>query len=126
MIRFKEGYGKRIEKIRGQFFEVDEMDRIFEVITKMAADSGVKINASRPVDRALEVPAAFSAKYAQLSYELVVEAGYHHLAEFINSAEASPKNFVIQELQIMKGEKTSNAQQATIVLTAFIKSQKTP
>ena len=121
MRRQKELFGERIKKIRGQFFEADQADKLIEVISTIAAESGVKINATRPATKALEVPAPFSQAYVSISYEFAVEGSYHNLGTFVDSLERYKKNFAVHELGITAGDNTSRTQQSILIITAFVK-----
>ena len=121
MTRQKELFGVRIKQIREQFFEAKESDQLIEIISTIASEAGVKISASRPASRNLELPSPFAEKYIALSYDLVMEGPYHNMGTFINKLERYPKHFAVHELEMAGGEKTSNTLQSTLVLTAFIK-----
>lgn len=123
MTRQKELFGARTKRIREQFFEVKETDKLIEIMSTLAAQTGLTISASRPASRTLELPPAFALMYLPVSYELVVEGSYHNLGTFINSLERYSKNFAVHDLQITTGEKNPNTQQCTMVLTAFMKRQ---
>ncbi|MBI4358768.1 MAG: type 4a pilus biogenesis protein PilO [Candidatus Omnitrophica bacterium] len=121
MTKQKELFGERIKQVREQFFEPEETNRFIEIVSTTAGDTGVKIKASRPATRILELPAPFSHAYAPVSYEFVVEGTYHNLGRFINGLELYPKNLALTSLEIMGGEEVPNVHRCTFVLAAFIK-----
>src|SRR3989338_3748612 len=57
MTKQKEMFGEQIKQVREQFFEIEEADRLIEIVSTIAANSGVRINASRPSVKSLEFPA---------------------------------------------------------------------
>ena len=127
MTKQKKLFGERIKKIRGEFFNAEEADKLIEVISTVAAESGVKINATRPSAKILEVPPPFVKTYVPISYEVVVEGAYHNLGSFVNRLEHYSKNLAVHDLQITPGsDLTSKTQQSTLVITAFIKRSQTP
>ena len=117
----KELFGARTEQVRKQFFDAKEADQLIGIISSMAADSGVKINASRPTEKTLELPPPFAQMYVAQSYELIVEGGYHNLGMFINKLEHYSKNFAVHSIHIASGQKGSSAQQCTLTLTAYMR-----
>ncbi len=122
MIKQKEQFGARIKKLREEFFEPQETDKLIETISTAASESEVKISASRPSAKVLELPAPFDKKYIPVSYELVVEGSYHALGKFINTFESYPKSFAVHDLQITEGaDGATGLRQGTLTLTAFIK-----
>ncbi|GEM_PF-6016974 len=122
MMKQKDLFGSRIKKLREEFFEPQETDKLIEIISTAASDSSVKISASRPSAKILDLPSPFDKNYIPISYELVVEGSYHAIGKFINTFECYPKSFAIHELQISNGaDPTSGLRQATLILTAFIK-----
>lgn len=121
MIKQKDLFGARIQKIRQQFFEPQETDLLIEIMSKAAADSGVKISASRPSAKSLELPSPFDKKYIPVSYELVVEGSYHGIGKFINLFEQFPSSFAVHSLQIVESTEKTGFRQAELTLTAFIK-----
>ena len=126
MTKQKQLFGERIKQIREQFFSAAEADKLIEAISTIAADSGVKINATRPSVKILEVPAPFAQTYVPISYEVVIEGSYHNLGAFVNRLEHYAKNFAVHDFQITAGnEPTSKIQQSTLVITAFIKRPQT-
>lgn len=122
MKRQKELFGARIKTVREQFFDTNEAERLLEIISTLASETGVKISASRPVIRMLELPEPFSKMYASLSYELAVEGSYHNLGQFVNHLESYKKNLSISELQIVGAEKASGLLQGSVILTAFVQN----
>jgi len=66
----KEKYGDRIAEVRSQFFKSSDTDRLIEIISTTATNSGVRISASRPSKTEFELPAAFAHRYIALSYDL--------------------------------------------------------
>lgn len=126
MTKQKELFGTRIKKLRGEFFEPNETDKLIEIISKAANDSGVKINASRPSAKILELQAPFDQQYIPVSYELVIEGPYHAIGKFINTFESYPKSFAVHDLQITEQSEGSGGQrQGVLTLTAFIKHPTT-
>ena len=122
MNRQKEQFGARIKKLRGEFFDPNETDKLIEIISKAANDAGVKISASRPSPKLVELPAPFDKKYIPVSYELVIEGTYHAIGAFINTFESYPKSFAIHDLHITEGaEAAKGLRQGLLTLTAFIK-----
>lgn len=123
----KSVYGARIAKIRDQFFEVHEKGELIKMISTVAAESGVRISASKPSAKKIELPDPFGMQYEPVNYELNVEGSYHDLGEFINGLELHAKNFSIFELQIAKKEREgqevldAGVLESTSVLTAFVK-----
>ncbi|MBI4394776.1 MAG: type 4a pilus biogenesis protein PilO [Candidatus Omnitrophica bacterium] len=124
MTRQKEMFGTKIKKTREQFFELEEADHLIEIVSNIAADSGVRISASRPAAKSLELPPPFSIMYATLSYELAVEGPYHNLGTFINRLERGSKNISVHTLEITAGDRVPTIHQSTLVLTAFLKRGK--
>ena len=125
MTKQKKLFGERTKKIREQFFATDEADKLIEVISTIAGDSGVKINATRPATKLLEIPMPFSKTYVPISYEFAVEGSYHNVGAFVNSLENYAKNLAVHDLQIAAGDKTMKTQQSTLVITAFLKRPQT-
>ena len=125
MTKQKKLFGERTKKIREQFFVVDEADKLIEVISTIAAEFGVKISATRPAAKLLEIPAPFSKTYVPISYEFAVEGSYHNVGAFVNSLENYAKNFAVHDLQIAAGDKTMKTQQSAMVITAFLKRPQT-
>ena len=126
MTKQKEQFGARITKIREEFFEPHEADKLIEIISTAATDSGVKISASRPSNKILELPSPFDKMYIPVSYELVVEGSFHAIGKFINTFENYPKSYAVHDLQIIEGLDTeSGLRQGTLTLTAFIKHPAT-
>lgn len=122
MTRQKELFGTRIKKLRDEFFEPNETDKLIEIISTAANDSGVKINASRPSAKLLELQTPFDKEYIPVSYELVVEGPYHAIGKFINTFESYPKSFAVHDLQITEqSDETNGQRQGVLTLTAFIK-----
>lgn len=121
MAKQKEQFGARTKIIRAQFFETKESDQLIEIISIIASEAGVKISASRPAARNLELPKPFNESYVALSYDLVMEGQYHNMGAFVNKLERYPKHFAIHELQMVGSEKSLSVPQCTLVLTAFIK-----
>ena len=117
----KELFGARIKLIREQFFEAKESDQLIQIISTAAAEAGVKISASRPSTKSLEVPAPFAQLYMIQSYELLVEGPYHNLGTFVNKLEQYSKNLALHDLYIVKGSKAPNIQECTVTLSAFLK-----
>ena len=117
----KEIFGARTKQIRDQFFDVKDADQLIGIISTIAADSGVKISASRPVEKPAELPPPFSQMYMSRSYELIVVGGYHNVGSFINKLEHYSKNFSVHNIQIAGGEKNDTAHQCTLIVVAFIK-----
>lgn len=126
MMRQKELFGVKIKQTREQFFEAEESERLIEIVSTVAADSGVRISASRPSAKALELPVPFSMMYLTLSYELAVEGSYHNLGLFINRLERYSKNLSVHNLEIRAGDQVPPIHQATLTLTAFLKRPKIP
>ncbi len=126
MTKQKKLFGERTKKIREQFFAADEADKLIEIISTIAADAGVKISATRPAAKLIEIPAPFSKTYMPFSYEFAVEGSYHNLGTFINSLEHYAKNFAVHDTEIVApGDKTLKIQQSTLVITAFLKRPQT-
>ena len=117
----KKLYGARIDRVREQFFEAEEVDQLIQIISATAGETGVQITASRPASRELDLGAPFAQMYLAVSYELTIEGSYHHIGTFINRLERYPKNFAIHELRITSGEKMPVVPQCTLILTAFLK-----
>ncbi|OGX06102.1 MAG: hypothetical protein A3G87_02640 [Omnitrophica bacterium RIFCSPLOWO2_12_FULL_50_11] len=122
MKKQKELYGARISGIRGQFFETEQKDELIKIISSVARTTGVRISASEPSKKNVELPPPFGGQYETVSYELIVEGSYHDLGMFINGLERYAKHFVIFELHIAK-EKREEARllESTFTLTAFVK-----
>ena len=125
MMKQKKLFGERIKKIREQFFAADEADKLIEITSTIAAESGVKIDATRPAVKILEVPTPFTQTYVPISYEFAVEGAYHNLGTFVNSLEQYSKNFAVHELKITAGDNLSRTQQSILIITAFIKRAQT-
>lgn len=125
MTKQKKLFGERTKKIREQFFAADEADKLIEVISTIATESGVKINATRPATKLLEIPGPFSKTYVPINYEFAVEGSYHNVGAFVNSLENYAKNLAVHDLQITAGDKTMKTQQSTLVITAFLKRPQT-
>ncbi len=126
MTKQKELFGVRIKKLREEFFDPNETDKLIEVISKAAGDAGVKIKASRPSSKTMELPAPFDKKYIPVSYELVVEGSYHAIGTFISTFESYPKSFAVHDLHLAEGTEAAKGQrQAVLTLTAFIKHPAT-
>lgn len=126
MTKQKELFGTRIKKLRGEFFEPNETDKLIEIISTAANDSGVKINASRPSAKILELQSPFDKQYIPVSYELIIEGPYHAIGKFINTFESYPKSFAVHDLQIIEqSEGTGGQRQGVLTLTAFIKHPTT-
>lgn len=126
MTKQKELFGARTQKIRERFFKTEDTSQLIEIISTLAAQTGVTISASRPSSKALELPLPFSMTYLPVSYELILEGSYHNLGTFINSLESYSKNFAVHNFQIAKGEKAPTVHQCTIILTAFVQRADTP
>ena len=124
MSKQKELFGTRTKKIRSQFFKSEEADKLFGIISNLAGESGVKISASRPAQRLLALPEPFSRNYTTVSYELILEGGYHQVGSFVNRLEEYEKNFSVHELQITGADKNVNTQEATLVVVAFLEQAK--
>ncbi len=121
MTKQKELFGTKIKQLREEFFEPNETDKLIEIISTAANDSSVKISASRPSTKILELTPPFDKKYIPVSYELVIEGSYHAIGKFINTFEGYPKSFAVHDLRIIEGaEAVSGQRQATMTLTAFI------
>src|SRR3989338_7325667 len=79
MKKQKEIYGARLKQAREQFFEPQEVDQIIQVISTTASRTGVRITASRPSNKALELPVPFNQLYIAATYELTIEGSYHKI-----------------------------------------------
>lgn len=122
MMKQKELFGAKIKKLRGQFFEPHDIDKLIEIISTAASDSGVNIQASRPSPAVLVLPAPFDKTYIPVSYELVIEGSYHAIGKLINVFESYPKSFAVHHLQMTEQTELPNTQpQGILTLTAFIK-----
>lgn len=122
MIKQKELFGTKIKKIREEFFEPNETDKLIEIISRAANDSSVKISASRPSAKILELPTPFDKKYIPVSYELVIEGSYHAIGKFINTFEGYPKSFAVHDVRMVEGSDAAKGlRQGSLTLTAFIK-----
>jgi len=127
MTKQKKLFGERTKKIREQFFTANEADKLIEVISTIATEAGVKIDATRPATKLIEIPAPFSKTYMPFSYEFTVEGSYHNLGSFINNLERYAKNFAVHDMEItVSGDKTLKSQQSTLQITAFMKRPQTP
>lgn len=120
----KEMYGARLEEVRKQFFDPQDIDQIIKVISTTATQAGVRISSSRPSSRAVEFPAPFNQMYMAASYELTLEGPYHRLGTWLNSLERYPKSFGVHDLALEKSEAAPAALRGTVVLTAFFRRTK--
>ena len=125
MLKQKEQYGARIKKIREEFFETQQTDKLIEIVSKAAVDSGVKISASKPSAEIIEIPPPFDKSYTPVSYDLSIQGGYHAIGKFVNFFEQYPKSFAVHNLTISHGPSDSLLREATLTLTAFIKHANT-
>ena len=117
----KEKYAASSKKIREQFFEAKEIDDLIEIISTAAAAAGVRITATRPTYKTVEMAHPFDQIYLPVSYELIIEGSYHNLGLFVNGLERYPKHFVVSGLEIGNNEKAQDVQRSTLSLTAFLK-----
>lgn len=121
MTKQKEEQTSKLQKVRNQFFEAKEIDKLIEIISTAAADTGVRISATRPTYKTVEMPPPFDQIYLSVSYELIVEGPYHNFGSFINALERYPKHFVVSNLEIQNSDKTPDIHKYTLNLTAFLK-----
>ena len=117
----KEKYGVIIKKTREKFFEAKEIDGLIEIISTTAAAAGVRITATRPTYKTVEMSHPFDQMYLPVSYELIIEGSYHNLGLFVNGLERYPKHFVVSGLEIGNNEKVQDTHNCTLSLTAFLK-----
>jgi Tfp pilus assembly protein PilO len=121
MKKQKELYGVRIQEMRDQFFEPEETDQLIEIISLTASDAGVRITASKPTKKELELPAPFGQMYIAVSYDLTIEGMFHQIGAFINGLEEYSQNFAIYQIQVYRDKTKGQGLKCSFMLTAFMK-----
>jgi Tfp pilus assembly protein PilO len=114
-------YGTKTKKVREQFFDAKEADKLIEIISTTAGASGVRISASKPVSKSIQFPPPFNQRYMPISYELTAEGTYHNLGLFINGLEEYSKHFSVSNVEISGDEKSPKIHRCSLSLTAFLK-----
>jgi Tfp pilus assembly protein PilO len=124
MKKQKEMFGARLKEGRLKFFEPEEVDQIIKVISQTASEANIRISASKPSDKAIELTPPFGQLYVAASYELSIEGTYDSIALFINGLERYQKTFLVSDLRISKGQTNKMEHQCGLVISAFLKRSK--
>ncbi len=117
-------YSKEIELTQKRFRQIGDLDQLVGDLSKLAADSGVRLVGSRPInDKQQLLPEPYNKKYLSASYELTLEGGYHDLGKLLNDIEESERLLLIRDLAVQPSSgKQAEKLQCTIQVDAFVQA----
>ena len=117
-------YGKEIGLVEKRFFQLHDLDLLLGELSKLAANDGVVIMASKPLnDKATVLPDMYQKKYLPVSYEFTMSGDYHEFGKFINDIEQYEKLMLIRELTIQQNSaKQGRKLQSVFQVTAFVRA----
>ena len=119
-----ENYRKEIDLLEKRVFKIQEIDQLVGDLSKSAADSGVRLVGSRPLNEKPQVlPDPFNKKYLFVSYELTLEGGYHELGRLLSNVEQSERLLLIRDANLQPGTgKQSEKLQCTLQVDALVQA----
>ena len=117
-------YGKEIESVEKRFFQIRDLDQLLGNLSKLAANDGVVIVGSKPInDKQQALPDQYNKKYFPVSYELTLIGDYHDFGKFINDVEQSEKLVLVHELAIQQSTaRQARKLQCSFEVTAFVRA----
>ncbi len=117
-------YGKEIETTQKRFLQIRDLDELVGDLSKLAANSGVRLVGSRPInDQKQPLPDPYNKKYLSASYELTLEGGYHEFGALISEIEQSEKLLLIRDLSLQPNTaKQSEKLQCIAQVDAFVQA----
>lgn len=119
LIKAQQEFDAFIRQTRSRLLSEEEAQGITGILTNIAERSKASLLSSQPEKDLPKVPPPFDASYIPISYQLVVEGGYHALAAFISEVENYEKLFRVDEFFLMAREETPGVHVAEIRLSAF-------
>lgn len=115
---------KEIETVQNRFLQIQDLDRLVGDLSKLAADSGVRLVGSRPLSDAKKIfPEPYNKKYLTATYELTLEGGYHDFGKFFGEIEQSEKLLLVRDVTIQSNtSKQTDRLQCLLQVDAFVQA----
>ena len=113
---------KRMEATGDRILSKEEIPRILDSISRLAAESGVKINQIMPLSDSQEVvlPPSGEGKYFSLPILITARGGYHGIGRFLDKIETNQIFMSTVDFDIAATNDESMQHSEKITIKAFV------
>lgn len=119
-----EALERKIEGYKKIFTDEEEIPRFLESLSIIAAESGVKIKAIKPLRSTDKSSVREGGIYEEIPIEISAKSGYHQLGVFLQNLESGEKFLIISAIEIKADQKNIKMHDVRLIASTFAITEK--